>query len=638
MGVGCGPTGDGCGNVIQCGSCGQPKTCGGAGVASQCGVPSSCTGLCLQQVTCSTPGVTTTVSGTVYAPNGTDPLPNALVYVPNASVLPFTAGVSCDNCGAPASGSPLVSAVSAIDGTFTINNVPVGASIPLVIQLGRWRRQVTLPSVTACVDNPVSAGSTHLPQTHVQGDIPLMAFSTGAVDALECVLRKIGVADTEFTAPGGGGRIHLYEGLTDPVSTAAGGAVCSGSPSETSLWGSLTTLKQYDMVLFPCQADQASTRTAAEQQNVIDYANAGGRIFATHFSYVWLYNDAPFSGTAAWHVEQHPSPADQDGYVDTSFPKGQALAEWLQIVHASTFYGVIPLQVIRHDHDGPIAPSQSWLTIDDVNFPGANVHYTFNTPINAPADKQCGRVLYDDFHVENVKDSKGVVFPGECVSGTMTAQEKLLEFMIFDLGSCVTPDQPPPCQTVSCAALGVHCGPAADGCGGLQQCGNCTGGQTCGGGGQPGVCGSPPCTPRTCQAQGIQCGPAGDGCGNQIVCGACPTGQTCGGGGQPGVCGNMPCTPRTCQQLGIQCGPAGDGCGGLQQCGPCSGGQTCGGGGQPGVCGTYTCQPKTCADLGANCGPVGDGCGNTVDCGTCSPPQTCGGGGQASVCGGSGPI
>src|SRR5262249_18373446 len=150
-----------------------------------------------------------------------------------------------------------------------------------------------------------------------------------------------------------------------------------------------------------------------------------------------------FSGTALWNVEQHPSPADQLGYIDMSFPKGQALAQWLQIVGASFFLGEIPLQVIRHDHDGPVAPSQSWMTIDDINFFGANVHYTFNTPVGVPASQQCGRVLYDDFHVENVGDSKGMLFPTECAAGPMTAQEKLLEFMIFDLGSCVTQDQPP---------------------------------------------------------------------------------------------------------------------------------------------------------------------------------------------------
>jgi hypothetical protein len=645
LGTDCGPVADGCGGLLSCGTCSLPKTCGGAGATSVCGIPSTCTNLCLKQVTCTTPGVTTTVSGTVYAPNGVDPLPNAVVYVPNAAVQPFTPGVSCDNCGAPASGSPLVRAVTGIDGKFTLKNMPVGANIPLVIQLGRWRRQVVIPSVASCTNTAIATTLTRLPRNKGEGDIPLMAFSTGAVDALECVMRKIGVDDSEFTGPSGAGRIHLYTGLTDKLSTyhttnvwASGGASApTGAVLEDQLWSTQATLNKYDVVFFPCQADETS-RPAAARQNLVNYANAGGRIFATHFSYIWMNNTAPFSSTAAWHVTQ-ASPVNQPGFIDTSFPKGAALAQWLQLVSTAAVKpppGQIDLVFIRHDHDGPVPPSQSWMTIKN---PAANVHYTFNTPVGAPAANQCGRVLFDDFHVENTSfaTGNGSVFPAECLAGTMTDQEKLLEYMIFDLASCVTPDVPPTCTPKTCTQLGVGCGPAGDGCGNVIQCGACVAPATCGGGGVPSACGTPTCKAKTCADQSIHCGPAGDGCGGTIQCGACPSGQTCGGGGMPGVCGSLACVPTTCAKQGIECGPAGDGCGALIQCGTCAAPKTCGGGGVSGVCGTTTCKPRTCADAGANCGPVGDGCGNVIQCGTCVAPQTCGGDGTPSVCGGSGP-
>jgi hypothetical protein len=646
-GLECGPAPDGCGGLLQCGTCSLPKQCGAGGQVNSCATPSGCTNLCLQQVSCSG-GKTTSVSGVVFAPNGVDPLPNAAVYVPNAAVQPFTSGVSCDTCGAPASGSPLVSAVTGIDGKFTLTNVPVGAGIPLVIQIGRWRRQITVPNVTACVDNPVSASLTHLPRNKSEGDIPLMAFSTGAVDALECVMRKIGVDDAEFTAPANGGRIHLYEGLTDHNSQnhtasiwASGGAKAAGSPNEDQLWSTQAALNKYDMVLFPCQADQAdpTLRSATAHQNLVNYANAGGRVFATHFSYIWLNQTAPFSSAVQWNVEQHPSPANQTGFIDTSFPRGKALAQWLVNVGASTTLGQIPLQVIRHDHDNMVPPTQSWMTIDnDPNFPGATVHFTFNTPIGAPAAQQCGRVLFDDFHVENTSFAPtiGALFPAECAAGAMTAQEKLLEYMIFDLASCVAPDKPPACVPKTCGELGIGCGPAGDGCGGVLQCGSCPAGQTCGGGGTPSQCGAPTCTPKSCAQQGIQCGFAGDGCGNLLTCGSCPMGQSCGGGGMAGVCGTQMCSTKSCTQQGFNCGPAGDGCGGQLDCGSCPSGQTCGGGGTPGKCGAPPCPPKTCADQGIDCGPAGDGCGQQIQCGTCVAPKTCGGSGQPGVCGGNG--
>jgi hypothetical protein len=143
---------------------------------------------------------------------------------------------------------------------------------------------------------------------------------------------------------------------------------------------------------------------------------------------------------------------------------------------------------------------------------------------------------------------------------------------------------------LSCAQQNIGCGPAGDGCGNQISCGTCPNGQSCGGGHVSGQCGAPDagsCAPTTCAQQGLACGPTGDGCGNLIQCGSCPAGQTCGGGGVAGQCGTPQgsCVPLTCQAQNINCGPAGDGCGNLIQCGVCASPQTCGGSGTPGVCG-----------------------------------------------------
>jgi hypothetical protein len=635
LGTNCGPTPDGCGGLLDCGTCSVPQTCAGGGKPNICGIPPTCTNLCTKQVACPSGG-TTSISGTVYAPNGVDPLPNALVYVPNAKVEPFKVGVTCDSCGASASGSPLVSTTSAVDGTFKLTNVPVGTSIPLVIQVGRWRRQITIASTTACANTVVDPTASRLPRNKGEGDIPLMAFATGSLDALECVMRKIGVDDSEFTAPTGTGRIHLFTGLDDPTSAALGGASAPGAKIyEDQLWSTQANLNRYDMVLFPCQGD-AATRSATVKQNLLNFANQGGRIFATHFSYTWLYQTPQFSSTATWTPGVNGIKSDpQTGFIDQTFPKGALLAQWLQGIGASTTLGQISIQNLRRDVSSVIAPAQTWMTINDSAAGKVQMHYTFNTPTTASAGAQCGRVLFDDFHVEEPPGASawGKTFPAECSGGAMTPQEKLLEFMLFDLASCVTVDVPT-CKPKSCAELNVKCGQAGDGCGNIIACGDCPTGTTCGGGGVPSTCGAPSCPAKTCATLGISCGPAGDGCGGSLDCGTCAAGLTCGGGGKPGVCGTSACTPKTCADQSIHCGPAGDGCGNKLDCGSCPSGQTCGGGGTPGACGAPICTPKTCVSIGADCGPVADGCGHTIDCGTCKAPQTCGGNGTPNKCGG----
>ena len=333
-----------------------------------------CTGLCLQQTSCS-PGQTTSVSGTVYAPNGTTPLPNVVVYVPNGSagaptwgVTPIPPGVACNPNGEPLTGSPLVSTTTNTNGTFTLNNMPVGTNIPLVIQAGRWRRKITISTVTSCTNTALTASETSLPTEQAVLDpadnIPLIAISTGSVDAAECVLQRMGIAESEFSNPvaqGGSGRVRFYLG-----EGSAGARINASTPSATQLWsGSTPDANQYDVIMFPCQGDEY-TKTAAEQANIINYANAGGRVFATHYSYVWLFDDSPFSGTVTWDIDQaEPTPDPQTGYINTGFPKGAQLAQWLQDIGASTTLGQIPLNTLRHDQDGVVAPTQSWLTIDN---------------------------------------------------------------------------------------------------------------------------------------------------------------------------------------------------------------------------------------------------------------------------------
>ncbi len=399
------------------------------------GMPSGpCTNLQCQQVAC--PGaMTTTVTGVVTTPAvvNPDPIYNAVVYVPNGRVQPFAKGVSCDHCGAPASGAPLVDTLTAADGSFTLTNVPAGDDVPLVIQIGRWRRQVTIPHVEACQTTALTSDLTHLPGKHADGDIPLIAIATGALDPLECVLRKIGIDDAEFTSPSGTGRVHMY--------VQNGLSMSPPSPAASTLWSTAAALDAYDLVLLPCEG-AANTKPPSATQNLIDYTTAGGRVFATHYSYVWIYDaPPPFPSTAKWSPDQPPPNDPLTGLVDTSFPKGKAMADWLTNVGASPAYGEIEIETPRHDVDDVTAVSQGWITSV---VPQTAQHFTFNTPIGADAGAQCGKVVYSDFHVAASEAADAGAFPLACLGGPLTAQEKVIEFMLFDLSSCIQLETLPP--------------------------------------------------------------------------------------------------------------------------------------------------------------------------------------------------
>src|SRR4029079_19680236 len=128
---------------------------------------------------------------------------------------------------------------------------PAGRGIPLVVELGSWRYETTI-DVQPCVDNPLPLAPARLPRKQSERIIALTAIATGNVDALECILRKMGIDDSEFTNPSGPGRIHFYR--------SNGAAIDTTTPPQADLTGGTSGVgswNRYDQILFPCEGMQS---------------------------------------------------------------------------------------------------------------------------------------------------------------------------------------------------------------------------------------------------------------------------------------------------------------------------------------------------------------------------------------------
>jgi hypothetical protein len=357
-----------------------------------------------------------------------------------------------------------VTALTDAKGEFVLSNVPAGSDIPLVMQLGKWRREVTIPSVAACGETDLSDPQlTRLPRNQNEGSVPRIAITTGGADPLECLLRKIGLDDAEFSTAGGAGRVHLYAGggvtqttpdasITENGSSTFAASLNGGAAfaQATALWGDAATLEQYDVVLLACEGQlNPDSKPPSARQALYDFENAGGRVFASHWHRYWFSDGpAPVPSVGTWMDRQDPALPGQTaiGTIDTSFPKGQALADWLLNVGGSTVLGQLPIVDSKHNLDATNpTEAQGWISMPNPNAGNQTAveYMTFNTPIGVDAGAQCGRVVYSDLHVSS-GDQTGQPFPSGCVTTDLSPQEKALEFMLFDLSSCVQSDEVPP--------------------------------------------------------------------------------------------------------------------------------------------------------------------------------------------------
>jgi hypothetical protein len=455
-------------------------------------------------------GQDTTISGVVYDPAAKNPLWNITVFIPASPLPTLPKGASCAACSALYP-QVLASAITDEKGHFTLARSPTGSAIPtgtvtLVVQTGKWRMQYSVANVTACADNPQPDKSLRLPRNGTEGDLPDIAISTGAADSLECLPLRVGVDAAEYVSGAAGtGHIHIFKGNG---ATLAGGSPAS----YTDLWSTTAQLSANDVVLLSCESGETGNVTTANRQSLWDYASTGGRVFGSHYQYSWfsdtivgpqnvfggpggatpatpMANTGPFAtaNLAKWTPGQNIIDDNEalNGDVVTTlnvgggtFPEGVALGQWLGTVGALT-NGVVPIWYSRHNADvsSVNTPSQPWLLLDP-NAPtpvadqNSTQYFAVDMPIGADAGGTCGRVVYSDLHVSGGPGERyGTMttapdYPGATIQGTamgtgvqpvvptgcamrdLTPQEDALEFMLFDLSSCLVPVGAPPAPPI----------------------------------------------------------------------------------------------------------------------------------------------------------------------------------------------
>jgi hypothetical protein len=406
-------------------------------------------------------GGQTSLSGTVYDPAGRNPIYNAAVFVPQypAQLSTIATGTSsCKSCGVLIQGAVTVTLTDEA-GHFVLPDVPTGNDVPLVIQAGKWRRTIVVPKVTDCANTVVSAAASRLPRNHNEGDMPQMALLTGGCDNLACFLRGVGVDAAEFTAPGGGGRVAVYEGLGAAGAAAAlsNGAAGDCTTDACPLWSSKQALEAYDTVLLGCECGEHSeTKPPSSLQAMHDWLGEGGVVFATHSQTTWFKNGpADLQGLASW-TSGAASGAAGPFLVDSSFAAGESFKTWLGNVGAADA-GVLPLDPAQVSTSvttvGP--DSVGWIrdlsTVADGGGPqtGNVKAFSAKMPV-APADggfpTYCGAVNVTDIHpggaqaLQNLGSdgsSAPASIPAACDGGPLSAGEKALEFLLFNSAMCI---------------------------------------------------------------------------------------------------------------------------------------------------------------------------------------------------------
>ena len=364
------------------------------------------------------------VSGTVLAPEGTIPISGALVYATQDEVAPIPQQVFCDRCvDLPANAAYTFSAA---DGTFSLGVLSPG-DWSIAMQKGSFRR-VHKTTVVGGVDQQIDAAYSTLPTTRDVGtgdEIPRIAVATvdlGLWDHISNSLGKLGL-----------GQVDGFGALEPGTESFDIYGPQSAHGPASALLTDYATLSQYHIVFFPCAVDWPDTYLTDPNvlSNLRDFVLAGGRIYATDYSYdilrrafeepiQWLYDDGSFGAAETSQYDAAATVLDAD------------MAAWLAVQGITSFTLEANYTVVDGVQDYQ-APDEDGVTVMmtpkvwvNAAVPGAG-----DRPATISYEYGCGRALFSTYHTE----PWGLESP--------MPQERALLYTILEVGVCLG-ELPPP--------------------------------------------------------------------------------------------------------------------------------------------------------------------------------------------------
>jgi hypothetical protein len=223
----------------------------------------------------------------------------------------------------------------------------------------------------------------------------------------------------------------------------------------STLWGSSAELQKYDMALFSCECNEFTpehpmapdpvNKTTAAFKAVTDFLSAGGRVFGTDYQYAWYRYTPDPKLAGALEIQGGAPQANNPVVLDTTFPKGKALADWRAFVEPASPYGSVSCEQIWDNFtNANRAVTQVWGSSTSPSSTTPHPRFvTINTPAGLPVEQQCGRAVHLDAHITTALDVMIKSYPTDC-GAQLENGEQVLAFFFYDVASCIQDDKKPP--------------------------------------------------------------------------------------------------------------------------------------------------------------------------------------------------